>query len=172
MMLGLLGIIALARLAHADPVAAALDWQMLVPLFLIYGLGQGLAQPALINTAIGSSGVSGEDAGSAAGLGVAAIGDVFFARLGARPTAATYVEALSGALSCNLVLQAATFLLVFLLRRVGRRTRQQRISMRVAPTEPPAADTGECCRRDHGFQATTVRKPTVVSDHICFRHLR
>jgi len=154
MILGLLGIIALARLAHADPVAAAMDWRMLVPIFLIYGLGQGLAQPALITTVIGSSGVSGEDSGSAAGLflttaqsaialGVAAIGDVFFARLGPKPTAATYVDALSGALSCNLVLQAATFLLVLLLRRVGRRTRQQRISTRVAPTEPSAADTGE-----------------------------
>lgn len=154
MILGLLGIIALARLAHADPVTAAMDWRMLVPIFLIYGLGQGLAQPALINTVIGSSGVSGEDAGSAAGLflttaqssialGVAAIGDVFFAQLGARPNAATYVDALSGALSCNLVLQAATFLLVFLLRRVGRSTRQQMISTRVAPTAPSAADTGE-----------------------------
>lgn len=39
MMLGLLGMIALARLAHADPVAAALDWRMLVPIFLIYGRG-------------------------------------------------------------------------------------------------------------------------------------
>jgi EmrB/QacA subfamily drug resistance transporter len=126
MILGLLGIIALAR----------------------------LAQPALINTVIGSSGVSGEDSGSAAGLflttaqsaialGVAAIGDVFFALLGPKPNAATYVEALSGALSCNLVLQAATFLMVFLLRRVGRSTRQQRISTRVAPTEPSAADKGE-----------------------------
>lgn len=126
---------------------------MLVSSFLLYGLGQGLAQPALINTVMDYSGVSGEDAGAAAGLflttaqsaialGVAAIGDVFFARLGAQPNAATYCEALSGALSCNLVLQAATFLLVLLLRRVGCRTRPQRISTRVAPTEPSAADAG------------------------------
>jgi len=90
---------------------------MLVPTFLIYGLGQGLAQPALINTVIGSSSVSGEDSGSAArlllttaqssiALGVAATGDGFFARLGPKPNAATYCDALSGALSCNLVLQA------------------------------------------------------------------
>jgi len=103
---------------------------------------------------VGSNILTVRDSGSAAGLflttaqsaialGVAAIGDVFFARLGPKPNAATYVEALSGALSCNLVLQAATFLLVFLLRRVGRSTRQQRISTRVAPTEPSAADTGE-----------------------------
>jgi hypothetical protein len=56
MPLGLLGIIALARGVHADSVAAAMDWRMLVPPFLIYGLGQGLAQPGLINTVIGSSG--------------------------------------------------------------------------------------------------------------------
>jgi hypothetical protein len=37
MMFGLLGMMALAWLAHADPVAAALDWRMLVPIFLIYG---------------------------------------------------------------------------------------------------------------------------------------
>jgi len=154
MMLGLLGIITLARLVHAAPVVAAMDWRMLVPIFMIYGLGQGLAQPALITTVIGSSGVADADAGAVVGLflttaqsaialGVAAIGDVFFVRLGPQPTAAAYVEALSGALSCNLVLQAATFLLVFLLRRVGGSPRQQRISTRVAPTEPSAADKGE-----------------------------
>jgi hypothetical protein len=55
---------------------------------------------------------------------VAAIGDVFFARLGPKPTAPTYFDALSGALDCKLVLQAATFLLVLLLRRVRRSTRQ------------------------------------------------
>jgi hypothetical protein len=41
-----------SRLAPAGPVAA-LDERMLVALFLVYGLGQGLAQPALINTVIG-----------------------------------------------------------------------------------------------------------------------
>ena len=79
-----------------------------MPLFLLYGLGQGLAQPALINTVVGSAGVSGEDAGSAAGLflttaqssiafGVAAIGDVFFARLGDVPTPATICRAVKRA---------------------------------------------------------------------------
>jgi hypothetical protein len=103
---------------------------------------------------IGSSGVSGEDAGSAAGLllttaqsaialGVAAIGDVFFARLGPKPNAATCVDALSGALSCPLVLHVATFPLVFLLRRVGGGTWQQGISTRVAPRESSAPDKGK-----------------------------
>ena len=97
---------------------------MLVLLFLVYGVGQGLVQPSLINTVVGSSGVSGEDAGSVAGLflttaqssialGVAAIGGVFFSQLGPTPNAASYLDALS----CNLI---ATFLLVLLLPRAGR----------------------------------------------------
>jgi hypothetical protein len=84
-----------------------------------------------VNTVVGSSGVSGEDAGSAAGLflttaqssialGVAVIGGVFFSRLGTNPTPVTYLHALSSALACNLILQAATFLLVFWLPRAGR----------------------------------------------------
>jgi MFS family permease len=113
-------------------VVAQLLGGLLVPLFLIYGLGQGLAQPALINIVVGSSGVSGEDAGSAAGLflttaqssialGVAAIGDVFFSRLGDMPAPTDYFAALSDTLSWNLVLQVATFLLVLLLPMLGRR---------------------------------------------------
>jgi len=151
MMLGVLGLITLARLAQADPTA--MDGRMLVPLFLLYGLGQGLAQPALITTVIGSSGVADADAGAVVGLflttaqavialGVAAIGDVFFARLGPQPTAATYCAALAGALSWNLVLLAATFLLVVLLRQVGGCRRQHRSATRVAPTAPAAAVTG------------------------------
>ena len=128
MIVGLLGTVALSRRASAAPMAAAIDEWMLVLLFLVYGMGQGLVQPSLINTVVGSSGVSGEDAGSAAGLflttaqssialGVAAIGGLFFSRLGPTPNAASYLEALSSALSCNLVLQIATFLLVLLLPR-------------------------------------------------------
>jgi len=49
---------------------------------------------------------------SSIAFGVAAIGGVFFSRLGATPSAASYFDALLSALSCNLVLQAATFLLV------------------------------------------------------------
>ena len=126
MALALLGVVVLA---HAGTVP---DPRALVPLFLIYGLGQGLAQPALINTVVGGAGVSGADAGSAAGLflttaqssialGVAAIGDVFFARLGNLPTPEDYAAALSNALSCNLALQAASFLLVMMLPVVARK---------------------------------------------------
>jgi hypothetical protein len=54
---------------------------------------------------------------SAIALGVAAIGDVFFSRLSASPTAAAYLDALSAALSCNLVLMVATFALALLIPR-------------------------------------------------------
>ncbi len=90
--------------------------------FAVYGIGQGLTQPALINIVIGGSGVRANDTGSAVGLflttaqsciafGVAAIGDVFFARLGAAPAVADYLAAASVALWCNLALLVATFTL-------------------------------------------------------------
>jgi MFS family permease len=128
MALGLLGIIVSAQQAHAASGSEAIDQRLLVAIFLVYGLGQGLAQPALINTVTGSARVTGEDAGSAVGLflttaqsaialGVAGIGDVFFSWPSASPTAATYSDALSAALSCNLVLMVATFMLALLLPR-------------------------------------------------------
>jgi EmrB/QacA subfamily drug resistance transporter len=128
MALGLLGIIIVAQLAKRPSGTEAINQRLLMAIFLVYGLGQGLAQPALINTVVGSSGVTGEDAGSAVGLflttaqsvialGVAVIGDVFFSWLSASPTAATYLDALSAALSCNLMLMVATFGLALLLPR-------------------------------------------------------
>jgi EmrB/QacA subfamily drug resistance transporter len=129
MMFGLLGVIAWPQDTF---ITASIGPPLLVSLFLIYGLGQGLAQPALINAIVGSAGIGAADAGSAAGLfltiaqssialGVAAIGNVFFSRLGTMPTQTDYTAALSAALSCNLVLQVATFLLVLLLPIVERR---------------------------------------------------
>lgn len=115
---------ALMALSLACLVALpSMDARALVVLFTLYGVGQGFAQPALINTVVGASGVAGEDAGAAAGLflttaqscialGVAAIGDVFFAHLGVAPTQADYLAAMQIALSCNLSLQIATFVLV------------------------------------------------------------
>jgi EmrB/QacA subfamily drug resistance transporter len=131
MTIGVLGIIALAQLAKFSSQPVAIDERLLFPIFLVYGLGQGLAQPALIDAVIGSAGVTGEDAGSAVGLflttaqstialGVAAIGDVFFSWLSATPTPATYFDALSAALSCNLVLLVATFVLALLIPRRAR----------------------------------------------------
>jgi predicted MFS family arabinose efflux permease len=116
MALMVVGLACVVSVAQAEPL-------LMVPGFLIYGLGQGLAQPGMINAVVGSAGVSGEDAGSAAGLfltvaqssialGVAAIGDVFFARLGDAPDAADYGAALVRALACNLVLLVAALMLV------------------------------------------------------------
>jgi MFS family permease len=125
----------LIALAHTASRHGGIDPHLLIPIFLVYGLGQGLAQPALINTVIGGAGVTGDDAGSAVGLflttaqsaialGVAAIGDVFFSWLSALPTTEDYLDALTAALSCNLALMAATFVLALLLpRRMAARHR-------------------------------------------------
>jgi len=134
MALGLLSIIAFTQISNATSGSGAVSLQLLVPIFFVYGLGQGLAQPALINTVIGGAGVTGDDAGSAVGLflttaqsvialGVAAIGDVFFSWLSKTPTTATYLNALTASLACNFVLIVATFFLALLLpRRVAART--------------------------------------------------
>jgi EmrB/QacA subfamily drug resistance transporter len=127
---GVLVLILLAQHAAMASPVVPIEPRLLLVVFLIYGIGQGLAQPALITIVVAGSGVSGEDAGSAAGLflttaqssialGVAVIGDVFFARLGMAPDPAAYLTALSVALTCNLVLLAATFVLVPWLPRAG-----------------------------------------------------
>jgi len=99
--------------------------------FLIYGLGQGLTQPALVSRVVDARGVSAEDAGAAAGLflttvqssialGVAIIGNVFFSTLGDAPTSSDYLNALSLSFVCCASLQMATFLLAsFLPRRLS-----------------------------------------------------
>jgi MFS family permease len=120
---------AIALIRHHDSVVATMtDPHLIVAIFLVYGIGQGLAQPSLINTVIGSAGVTGEDAGSAVGLfltaaqsiialGIAVIGDVFFSWLGAAPTTTNYLAALSAALTCNFVLLVAAFALALMLPR-------------------------------------------------------
>jgi EmrB/QacA subfamily drug resistance transporter len=116
MALMVVGLASVMIVAQAEPL-------LMVAGFLIYGSGQGLAQPGMINAVVGGAGVSGEDAGAAAGLfltvaqssialGVAAIGDVFFARLGDAPDAADYGAALVRALACNLVLLVVALTLV------------------------------------------------------------
>jgi hypothetical protein len=63
-----------ARLAAAlmaiDPtgilvltVQRPFDARLLVPLFLIYGIGRGLAQPALINVIVAGTGIAGSAGG-------------------------------------------------------------------------------------------------------------
>lgn len=128
MALGLLSIIGLAQVSNTTAGSGTVNLQLLASIFFVYGLGQGLVQPALINAVIGGAGVTGEDAGSAVGLflttaqsvialGVAAIGDVFFSWLSETPTMATYLNALTASLTCNLVLMVATFFLALLLPR-------------------------------------------------------
>jgi predicted MFS family arabinose efflux permease len=115
---GLLVLLAACR------VELPIGWMVVA--FAIYGVGQGLTQPALINTVIGGSGIGADDTGSAVGLflttaqsciafGVAAIGDVFFAWLGGAPALADYLAAVSATLWCNLALLAGTFLLALRL---------------------------------------------------------
>jgi MFS family permease len=129
MALSLFAIIMVTLYSGAEPEAAAVATGLMVPVFLVYGLGQGLAQPTLINTVVGASGVTGDDVGSAVGLflttaqsfvafGVAAIGDVFFSFLSRSSGPGSYMTALIAALTCNLILQVACVLLACgLLRR-------------------------------------------------------
>jgi hypothetical protein len=94
--LSLLVLVTMISLARGQFLTDPRDRPLLIGLFLAYGLGQGLAQPAFIHLVTGGASVNEADAGSAAGLflttaqsslalGVAAIGDVFFAWLGPAP---------------------------------------------------------------------------------------
>ena len=82
---------------------------------------------------------------SSIALGVAAIGGVFFSRLGPTPSAASYLVALSSALSCNLILLIATFLLVLLLPRAGRILSRPQDRARLSfQREHAAVDDDDC----------------------------
>jgi EmrB/QacA subfamily drug resistance transporter len=128
------GVMAVALLILLLSCQIGLPIAAVIGALAIYGIGQGMGQPALINIVIGSSGISGEDTGSAVGLflttaqsciafGVAAIGDVFFARLGGAPQTTDYLAALSDALMCNLLLLAITFVLALRLPAPGLKGR-------------------------------------------------
>jgi EmrB/QacA subfamily drug resistance transporter len=121
------GLMVAGLLALLAACAAGLLIGWVTVAFAVYGVGQGLTQPALINTVIGGSGIGTDDTGSAVGLllttaqsclafGVAAIGDVFFACLGVAPITADYLAAVSASLWCNLLLLAGTFLLALRLK--------------------------------------------------------
>ncbi|MFO1024982.1 MAG: MFS transporter [Acetobacteraceae bacterium] len=131
MILALTGLISLVHAPWGDISSSSAVGPLLVAVFLIYGLGQGFAQPGFIHLVTAGAGVSEADAGSASGLflttaqsslalGVAAIGDVFFSWLGPAPGPEDYAMGLVAALTCNLALQVLTFLLVLLLPRVNR----------------------------------------------------
>ena len=122
--LGLLAIVALARLAHGAPINLWVLWFVLV----FYGLGQGFALPTLVASVVGSSRIPPQEAGAAAGvfsmvqqvsfaLGIALIMGLFFTVLGSGTAGLDYQRALSAALSCNIGLMAVTCGLAFLLPR-------------------------------------------------------
>jgi EmrB/QacA subfamily drug resistance transporter len=123
-------VVTLVALTFARGLATSLG--ELVPVLLIYGIGQGLVMPTLVTTVL--SGVHGHDAGSAAGvlttvqqvalaIGVAVIVSAFYAvldRYGGPEAGATwgYVAAADLALLLNLVLLLIALGLAFLLPRV------------------------------------------------------
>jgi EmrB/QacA subfamily drug resistance transporter len=117
----LAGLIGLARVR--GPALGVLE---LMPVLLVYGVGQGLTFPALVGMTL--SRVPAADAGSASGvlatvqqvafsLGVAVIGSVFFAALGSGAGARAHAGALGAALLCNVTLLTLTFALAFRLPR-------------------------------------------------------
>jgi EmrB/QacA subfamily drug resistance transporter len=98
----------------------------LMPVLLVYGIGQGLTFPTLISMTL--SRVPPADAGSASGvlstaqqvafsMGVAVIGSVFFGSLSGGPSAVAYGVALGVALLCNGGLLMLTFVLALRLPR-------------------------------------------------------
>ena len=125
---GLLGIVALARMAHGAPLNMFVLW----PVLVWYGCGQGLALPTLVSSVVGSSRIPAQEAGAASGvftmvqqvafaLGVAVIMGLFFSVLGAGTTVGDYERALVVALSCNAGLLGLTCLLAFFLPRAAVR---------------------------------------------------
>lgn len=119
MSLALTGLIVLARVRGV----ALGPWE-LMPVLLLYGIGQGFVFPTLITATL--SRVPADDAGSASGvlstvqqvsfsLGIALIGTVFFAALGTVAGSQAHAGALATALLCNITLLALTFLLAWWL---------------------------------------------------------
>lgn len=103
-----------------------IDSTEIMSLLVIYGIGQGLTTPTLLSVVL--SGIPTRAAGSASGvlttvqqiaqgIGVAAIGTIFFGILGPDPAPETYPGALATALTCNAVLLALGFGLMLLLPR-------------------------------------------------------
>jgi EmrB/QacA subfamily drug resistance transporter len=120
----IVGLLWLAHTVRVDGIA--LHGSNLIPVLLVYGIGQGFVVAPLFNIIL--SGIGGEDAGSASGvlstmqqiasaIGVALIGSIFFGLLGSggNPGAQNYVGAFATTLLYNAGLLAATFLLVLFL---------------------------------------------------------
>ena len=101
--------------------------EIIIPLS-IFGFGQGLAVPTLINSTL-AGGIQDKDTGSASGIlstvqqlsgavGVALIGIIFFGTVegvSTKPTLQTYNYALSISVLCNFTLFLLTFIISFFL---------------------------------------------------------
>ncbi|WP_431513572.1 MFS transporter [Variovorax sp. DAIF25] len=105
----------------------------LVPGLACAGLGYGIVMPALIKAVLAD--VEERHAGLAAGvvmtalqvgaaLGVAVVGGIFYAALGAHPDPGAYAHAFSLALACNIALLGVGSILAFLLPVAGARSRR------------------------------------------------
>jgi MFS family permease len=121
MMAGIIGMITLATFR-----GASLESAEIMALLVVYGLGQGLTTPTLLSVVL--SGIPTRAAGSASGvlttvqqiaqgIGIAAVGTIFFGLLGKEPAPEAYPFALATALTCNGILLAAAFGLVLRLPR-------------------------------------------------------
>lgn len=126
MVAGLVGVIALALTAHGTVPD---EWQLL-PVLVVYGVGQGLSMPTLISSVVSSSRIPPQEAGAAAGvftmvqqvayaLGIAVIVGVFYSWLGRATDMASYESALGVMLSCNVALMLTTCVLAFWLPQRG-----------------------------------------------------
>ena len=115
----------------------------LAPATAVIGLGQGMALPSLIGTALAH--VPPERAGAAAGIltttqqfgmasGVAVIGALFYGRLGTSRASSVPAMELAMAIDAVVVLAAAALTLLLPRRAAARRP---------AVTEEPAAQAGE-----------------------------
>ncbi len=175
---GLLGIVALAQHAHGAPI----NPHMLFLILIWYGAGQGLALPTLVSSAVGSSRIPPQEAGSAAGvfsmvqqvafaLGVAVIMGIFFTQLGHETDGLTYENALSVALTCTAGLLAVTCALAFAMPRRapgGGRGRAYRLSLEHGhPSHQSVTEPCSAFYRSAG--AVKVRR---LSDRTPFHSMR
>jgi EmrB/QacA subfamily drug resistance transporter len=137
--IGLLGIL---MVVHAS--GSAVDSMRLVPWFLLCGAGNGCVMPSLVGVVL--VGVPAQKAGGAAGtlatsqqfasaIGVAGLGEIFFAVLGAHPTVSRYVSAIQEVLMIDFALVVAGLALTQLLPR-GAMTEARKATLIRAASNP------------------------------------
>lgn len=129
----LLGVSMLLMSAIVNHIDASPTFEGIVVALSVFGLGQGLAVPTLLNTTL-MGGIQKKDIGSASGIltsvqqvscafGVAIIGIVFFGIIGgvsSKPSLQTYNYALSTSLLGNFTFFGLTFILSLLLPHHGQ----------------------------------------------------